>query len=100
MLQKMTNSAEMLQIVLSGNIYEEEANAIQESIIGAIDKDCQLISIDLSGIDYIDVAGLGMLVAINKQAMKNGVPLVLKGLQGRMKKLFEITRLDKLFSVR
>ena len=100
MILKMQSTAKKLQVVLSGSIYGEEACEIQESLDGYIDRGCHTISIDLSGIDYIDANGLGTLVAINKRATLKGIPLELKGLQGRVKKLFEMTRLDKLFDVR
>ena len=55
--------------------------------------------IDLGGVDYIDSSGLGTLVAIHKRALQNGGSVVIKGLHGLVKDLFELTRLDKVFEI-
>ena len=99
MIQEVTVTPKQLQVVLSGSIYVEEAKAIRESLIGYIDRGHQSISMDLSKVDYIDGTGLGTLVSINKRAMEKGGNVKIKGLQGIVKDLFELTRLNKVFEI-
>jgi len=99
MIQEVTVTPKQLQVILSGNIYVEDAQAIRESLIGYIDQGNSSISIDLSDVDYIDGSGLGALALVNKQAQMKGGRVEIKGLRGRIKELFELTRLNKVFEI-
>ncbi len=86
-------------VMLSGSIYVEEAAAIRENLLQYIDKGFKKYLIDVANVDYIDSAGLGVLVAIQKRALQNGGGVVIKGLSGIVKELFELTRLTKVFEI-
>ena len=88
-----------VQATLQGAIYVEEAAALRETLLGYIEKGHNTFLIDLEGVDYIDSSGLGTLVAIHKRALQNGGSVVIKGLHGLVKDLFELTRLDKVFEI-
>ena len=55
--------------------------------------------LDLEKVDYIDSSGLGVLVAINKRTLQNRGKLIIKGINGLVKELFELTRLTKVFEI-
>lgn len=57
------------------------------------------IVLDLSNVAYIDSAGLGSLVAILKDARNSGKSFVLSSLKPNVKRIFEMTRLDKVFRI-
>ncbi len=57
------------------------------------------IVLDLSNVSYIDSAGLGSLVAILKDARNVGKSFVLSSLKPNVKRIFEMTRLDKVFKI-
>ena len=57
------------------------------------------IVLDLSNVAYIDSAGLGSLVAILKDAKNAGKSFVLSSLKPNVKRIFEMTRLDKVFRI-
>ena len=84
---------------LSGSIYLEDAVQVREILIGYIGKEQKNFIIDLGEVDYIDSSGLGSLVSIQKRAMHNGGSVVIKGLNGLVKELFELTRLNKVFEI-
>lgn len=56
-----------------------------------------IVILDLTGVPYIDSAGLGALVSAYISCHKLGRQLVLAGINERILKLFEITRVDTLF---
>ena len=99
MIQEITVTSEHVLVNLSGSIYVEEAAQIRESLIGYIDNGHKTFIVDLEKVDYIDSSGLGTLVAIQKRALQNGGSVVIKGLHGLVKELFELTRLDKVFEI-
>ena len=57
------------------------------------------IVVDLEKVSYIDSSGLATLVEILKRTKLQGGSLGLAGLSDKVRSLFEITKLDKLFQV-
>jgi len=57
------------------------------------------VVVDLLKVGYIDSSGLATLVEILKRTKSQSGSLVLSGLSEKVKSLFEITKLDKLFQV-
>ena len=57
------------------------------------------VIIDLEKVGYVDSSGLATLVEILKKSKSQGGQLALAGLSDKVKSLFEITKLDKLFSI-
>ena len=57
------------------------------------------IVVDLLMVNYIDSSGLATLVEILKKTKSQGGALGLSGLSDKVKSLFEITKLDKLFQI-
>ena len=57
------------------------------------------VVVDLEKVNYIDSSGLATLVEILKRTKSQGGSLGLSGLSDKVKSLFEITKLDKLFTI-
>jgi HptB-dependent secretion and biofilm anti anti-sigma factor len=57
------------------------------------------ITIDVSGLSFIDSAGLGMLLIAREEARKANRNLVLRGAAGQVKRMFALTKFDTLFAV-
>jgi anti-anti-sigma factor len=57
------------------------------------------IVIDLSKLEFIDSAGLGMLLIVKDEADKAHRSLVLRSPSGQVKRMFEVTKFDTLFTV-
>lgn len=55
--------------------------------------------LDLSDVPYIDSAGLGCLVSAFVSRQKAGHKMILSGINPRVQKLFEITRVYDLFLI-
>jgi len=55
-------------------------------------------SVDFSGVDYIDSTGLSALVRAYKRVQATGGGIALLNLQPRLRKLFDITSLNELFT--
>lgn len=57
------------------------------------------VTIDCSGITFIDASGLGMFVAAHNRCKARGTKLVLSNPPACMTRLLEITELDSVFVV-
>ncbi len=58
------------------------------------------IILDLASIDFIESSGLGALVAVFKRCGDNQCPVVFLNPQAYVVKLIEITRLDKVLTIK
>jgi anti-anti-sigma factor len=57
------------------------------------------IVIDIAKLEFIDSAGLGMLLIVRDEAEKAHRSLVLRGPCGQVKRMFDVTKFDTLFTV-
>ncbi len=57
------------------------------------------IVLDLEKVTYVDSSGLATLVEMLKKTKSKGGILGLAGMTDKVKSLFEITKLDKLFAI-
>jgi len=54
---------------------------------------------DLSGIEFIDSAGLGMLLLARDEGEKKRATVILRGAKGQVKRMVEVARFDTLFQM-
>ncbi|WP_433160538.1 STAS domain-containing protein [Kribbella sp. CA-247076] len=55
--------------------------------------------LDLGGVDFMDSSGLGVLVGAHKESAAQGGALVIAAPGARVRKIFRITKLHKVFTV-
>jgi len=76
-----------------------ETEALRERIKTLAEAGHKRMILDLAGVDYIDSAGLGALVAGSVSVKNAGGVLKLANLTDRIHGLMQITRLSTLFEV-
>jgi len=84
---------------LAGEIDMRSAPTVQGSLLDLTRGPLERIVLDLSGVNYIDSSGVGTLVVLKREIEKLRAKIVLAGLQPRVKSVFEITRLDRFFTI-
>ncbi len=57
------------------------------------------VAVDCRDLKYIDSTGLGVLVGALKLARQKGVSMLVRNLKDNIRKLFDITSLDKVFII-
>jgi anti-sigma B factor antagonist len=57
------------------------------------------IVIDLSGVDFLDSTGLGVIVGVLKRARTHGGDLAVAGAENHVRKVFDITRISDVVSM-
>ena len=59
----------------------------------------QKIVVDLSGVSYMDSSGVATLVEALQQCRTGSISLTLCAMQDRVRSIFEIARLDMVFTI-
>ena len=99
MIQEIKIVGRQVYVTLAGNVFVEDAIEMREQLLSFMDKGHISFLFDLSQVDYIDCSSLRVLVSIRKQTVQKGGSVMIRGLQGCVKDLFELTRLNKVFEI-
>lgn len=99
MVQEISVAEDHVQVNLSGSMYTAEAAMFRASLIEHIAQGHKNFIINLGAVDYIDSSGLGTLLHIRKQTLQNGGCVIIQGLNGLVKELFEMTKVSNLFEI-
>ncbi|MDR3560619.1 MAG: STAS domain-containing protein [Negativicutes bacterium] len=86
-------------ITPSDRVYSEEAAFIRQTAMELVEQGKVRFLFDFSRVKYIDSSGLGVLIALNKRASALGGTVVIQGLKGMVGELFDLTSLNKIFTI-
>lgn len=84
---------------MSGQFVFSDHIVFKDILGSAESPDVQQLVLDLSQIDFIDSAGLGMLLLLRDVCEKHKKLLTLRNPQGQVKKVFGISKFEHLFKI-
>jgi anti-sigma B factor antagonist len=89
-------------VVASGEIDLASSPDLRRELQALLDDGARRIVLDLGAVTFIDSSGLGVLVGVLKRINEEGDEgsLEIRGLNGPVRKVFEITGLHEIFVVR
>jgi anti-sigma B factor antagonist len=96
---EIENHGDRILVKLDGQMYVPDAAMLRERLLQLVEKGTHSVDVNMSRLDFIDSAGLGVLIGIHKRLMERGGHMTLTGLRGSVKELFTLTRLDKVFDI-
>jgi anti-sigma B factor antagonist len=86
-------------VTLEGALDAQTAPTLKNSFAEIIRDGRQDIVLDLTAVDFMDSSGLGAVVGAYKQVRIGKGDLRIAGLQPVVRKVFELTRLDRVFRI-
>jgi anti-anti-sigma factor len=86
-------------VFLSGEFTFTDHIAFREMADRLFNTDDESLVIDLSNLEFIDSAGLGMLLIAREQAGKANRDLALRGPKGQVERMFAVTKFNTLFKI-
>jgi anti-sigma B factor antagonist len=72
---------------------------LKERIMKCFEEGGRAVIVDLHEVEFIDSSGLGALLSGHKNAIQRSTSFALAGLQPRVKSMFELTRLQRVFEI-
>ena len=84
---------------VSGDIDISSSPDVKKTFDQVVSQKKDKVVINLKDVSYVDSSGLATLVEILKNLRSYGGKLKLSNLSSKVKGLFEITKLDKLFDI-
>ncbi len=88
------------EVKVIGEIDISTADEVKEKVNSLLDEREDSVLIDIADVDYIDSTGLGIFISLIKRLKSASKNLILLNPNRSIVKLFEITGLDQVFTLR
>jgi anti-sigma B factor antagonist len=85
--------------MVSGEVDVATVPKMREQLHNLVARGDNHIVVDLDAVDFLDSTGLGVLVGALKRVRSSGGDLQLVCTQPRIRKVFEVTGLTKVFAI-
>jgi anti-sigma B factor antagonist len=89
------------RVTVVGELDVATSPSLRGELHSLVEQGAKTITLELSGTTFIDSSGLGVLVgALKRLKEADGEGITLAGMQDQVRKVFEITGLTNLFTLR
>ena len=85
---------------LIGDLDMAGAPVLRQSVVQEVSKGNNFLVLDLSGLTFIDSAGLGAIIGGLRRVRSHEGDLLLVGLNDELQKVFELCELDQIFNMK
>ncbi len=82
----------------SGEVDLEHSPTARQVLLDCVGRSNKVL-VDLSGVEYIDSSGVASLVEAFQEAKKSGVEFALVSVNDAARRVLELARLDKVFTI-
>lgn len=100
LVREVRRMGEVIVVLLVGDVDLHESPDLHARLVEIAGERPKRLLLDLSGVPYMDSSGVGTLVEVFRRVTAYKGKLVLFGLTDRVRSVFEITKLDRFFTIR
>ena len=86
-------------VAVDGHLIVANRQELKHIVLDRLQAGDMEFLIDFSETSYVDSSGLGVLVSLSKKVRERGGELRLAALNDDLRTLFELTKLDTLFTI-
>lgn len=88
-----------LLVFLEGEININNSPELRKAFEAIVKRNEKKVVVDLSSVSYIDSSGLATLIEVFQRLKKIGGSLALCCMEAKIRNIFEITKLHKVFAI-
>jgi len=92
-------AAEGCVVRIQGAVNVDTSGTMRRLIAAALGSVPPVITIDFSGVPYIDTSGLATLLEASRIARQQGTRLVVEGLRAQPRELLHFSQIDRLLEI-
>lgn len=96
---QITQDADRSTVFLTGEIDLDRSPAARKILLEAV-KRGKPVSVDLSGVSYMDSSGIASLIEAYQKAQAAKLEFTLERVGASVAKVLSLARLDKVFTIR
>lgn len=82
-----------------GRITIDNSDQLRRKLANALRAHPAVLTVELSGVTYMDTSGLATLMEATRTARQQGTRLILSGIQQQPRYLLKVTDLDHVFAI-
>ncbi|MEQ8506019.1 MAG: STAS domain-containing protein [Rhodospirillales bacterium] len=98
MKYQISEKGDTVTAQISGQMTFSDRGEVSGLSLALMRVNAEKIVVDLSGVEYIDSAGLGVLLILREAAQDKGKDITLTGMTGSAKEVLELACFDTLFT--
>ena len=84
-------------VALTGDIDVNTSQRLRETLLRLVDGGSRHLVVDMTGVEFLDSTGLGVLVGIFHRLRAENGTLVIAGGSERVRSVFHVTQLTRIF---
>jgi anti-sigma B factor antagonist len=88
-----------LCVVLKGRVVLEELDVVKQSVLPRITRDIDHVYVDLKSVEYVDSAGLGLLIGFKMTSKMQGAGISLMDPNKTVSDVLNISKIDGIFEI-
>jgi anti-sigma B factor antagonist len=86
-------------VPIHGSVNVDTSSTMRSLIADALRAVPPVVTIDFSGVPYIDTSGLATLLEASRIARRQGTRLVVEGLRAQPRELLHFSQIDRLLEI-
>jgi len=94
-----TDPSGVVVMTVDGQLIVGNRHELKQKVTEALEGGARKFLIDFTSTGYIDSSGLGVLVSLSRKIREANGEMRLAGLNEDLRTLFELTKLDTLFTI-
>lgn len=99
-IRAVREEAGAIVIQLAGDVDLNVKEALRAELLSLTESRPARIVVNLSGVNYMDSSGVATLVELHQRCRRNRGELVLCHITPRVRAIFEISKLERIFTIR
>ena len=96
---QINTSGSTCKVAMSGRFTFTDNDRFREIINNLQDSGATSCVFDLSGLEFMDSAGLGMLLLAHETAGQKNIDLRLRGPQGEVRRILEVSKFSEIIPI-
>ncbi|MCG8404025.1 MAG: STAS domain-containing protein [Phycisphaerales bacterium] len=99
LVKEVRKSSDATVVALSGDVDLHHSPALHAALIDVAKGRPKRLVVNLSEVPFMDSSGVGTLVEVFRRVSAYKGKMVLCGMTSRVRSVFEITKLDRFFTI-
>jgi len=97
---EIRKNGDTIWVELVDDLSFTNSHRIKERILKYVDHDIKVLILNMSKVNFMDSAGIGLLISLLKKMKSNGGKLIVEYPKLGVQKLLEMTKLDELMEIK
>jgi anti-sigma B factor antagonist len=98
-IRTVEQQSDGLRVSVAGEVNLARSPELRSQLMELIEQQPQQLIVDLAAVEYMDSSGVATLIEVLRRQHQGGGTMALAGLRPKVRSIFEIARLDTVFTI-